>query len=253
VRCAAPATYAAALEWGAAGDAGAGASPQSLALVVSGAGTSLAPNSGAVSTLAGSGGCASVDGVGSAASFCTPFGVAVVPSSGAIVVGELGGNRIRVVSPSGNVTTLAGGAAQGFADGSGTAAQFNAPMGVAVMSPSGTVVVADYNNGRVRLVSPAGVVTTLAGGGSSSADGAVGTNVGFWGPYGVAVVPSTGSVVVALNNANCVRLITYPQGVASNLAGCASWGFADGLGTNALFHCPNGVAVVASSGISTAA
>ena len=94
VKCAAPATYAAVLEWGAAGDAGAGASPQALALVVGG----VAPpaNSGIVTTLAGSGGASFSDGTVATASFNGPSGVAVVPSTGTVVVADRNNHRVRL-------------------------------------------------------------------------------------------------------------------------------------------------------------
>jgi len=180
---------------------------------------------GVVTTLAGSG-AGYADGVGAAASFNSPFGVAVIPSSGVIVVTDTYNNRIRLITPAGVVTTLAGSGA-GNADGTGAAASFYRPSGVAVL-PNGTIVVTDVFNNRIRLVTQAGVVTTLAGSSNGFADG-TGTAASFSSPYGVAVVPSSGVVVVADYGNNRIRLVTYPGGVVTTLAGSAP-AFANGFG-----------------------
>ena len=92
-------------------------------------------------------------------------------SDGIIVVMDLGNHRLRKIMPNGEVLTLAG-SGQGFADGSGTAAQFHAPHGVAI-DGNGHIVVADTVNHRIRRVAPDGTVTTLAGSGARGfADGA---------------------------------------------------------------------------------
>jgi sugar lactone lactonase YvrE len=190
----------------------------------------------------------SADGTGTNATFSSPNGVAVLPN-GNVVVGDSGNKLIRLVTPAGVVTTLAGGGsaggtASGSADGTGTSATFSYPDGVAVL-PNGNIVVIDTNNHRIRLITPAGVVTTLAGGGASgilsgSVDG-IGTNATFSYPGGVAVLPN-GNVVVTDSSSHRIRLIT-PAGVVTTLAGGAS-GSADGIGTNATFSSPIGVAVL---------
>jgi DNA-binding beta-propeller fold protein YncE len=248
VKCAAPPTWVAALEWGAAGGAQQLASPQALALDV---GASPLPNSGVVATLAGSGSAAFADGTGTSASFSYPSGVAVIPSSGVIVVADKNNHLIRLVTPLGIVTTLAGSGSAAFADGAGAAASFFSPAGVAVVPSNGMIVVADQLNHRIRLVTyPGGVVTTLAGSGSAAfADGA-GAAASFFSPAGVAVVPSNGMIVVADQLNHRIRLATYPGGVVTTLAG-GSGGFADGTGTAARFNSPQGVAVILSAACSS--
>jgi sugar lactone lactonase YvrE len=193
---------------------------------------------GVVTTLAGSG-QAFADGTGAAASFNSPTAVAVIPSSGVIVVADLSNHRIRLVTPGGVVTTLAGGGA-GFANGTGAAASFNGPYGVAVL-PGGNIVVADQSNHRIRLVTPEGVVTTLAGSGSGGSVDGTGTAASFYYPTGVAVT-STGDIVVADQSNHRIRLVTYPEGVVTTLAGGGA-GSADGTGTGANFNNPASVAL----------
>ena len=184
----------------------------------------------------------SADGTGSAARFFAPEGVAV-DSAGVIYVADSENYTIRKMTPAGVVTTLAGLAGnKGSADGTGSAARFFAPEGVAVDS-AGVIYVADFENHTIRKVTPAGVVTTLAGlaGNRGSADG-TGSAARFGRPFGVAV-DSAGNVYVAESDNNTIRKVT-PAGMATTLAGLAgSQGSADGIGSAARFGRPSGVAV----------
>jgi hypothetical protein len=197
---------------------------------------------GVVTTLAGNGTATSVNGTGASATFNGPSGVAV-DSAGNVYVTEYG-NFIRKITPAGVVTTLAGNGTATFLDGTGTNARFNQPYGVAVDS-AGTVYVGDSANNRIRKITPAGVVTTLAGSTSGSADG-TGTNATFSQPYGVAV-DLAGNVYVADRFNHRIRKIT-PAGVVTTLAGNTQ-GSADGTGTNATFSEPYGVAVDSNENI----
>jgi hypothetical protein len=180
--------------------------------------------------------------------FNYPDGVAVIPSSGVIVVADTNNNRIRLVTQASVVTTLAGSGATGSANGTGTAASFNGPNGVAVLS-DGNIVVADTGNHRIRLVTyPGGVVTTLAGSGSAAFADGTGTAASFWTPTGVAVL-SDGNIVVADAINNRIRLVTYPGGVVTTLAGSSSAAFANGTGAAASFNYPYGVAVLSNGNI----
>jgi sugar lactone lactonase YvrE len=203
---------------------------------------------GVVTTLAGlAASSGSADGTGSAARFQDPEGVAV-DSAGNVYVADTYNHTIRQVTPGGVVTTLAGlAASSGSADGTGSAARFDWPLGVAVDS-AGTVFVADTCNYTIRQVTPGGVVTTLAGlaGSSGSTDG-TGSAARFGGalysgPGGVAV-DSAGTVFVADTCNYTIRQVT-PGGVVTTLAGLAgSWGSGDGTGSAARFEWPHGVAV----------
>ena len=151
----------------------------------------------------------SADGQGAAASFNRPFGLAV-DASGNLYIADAGNNKIRKMTPAGVVSTVAGGSTSGHADGTGTAATFNQPIGVGVDS-SGNLYVADTGNFSIRKITPAGVVTTIAGSvnryGSTDGDGA--TVASFSGPQGVAV-DASGKIYVA-DTGNKIRVITISQ------------------------------------------
>jgi sugar lactone lactonase YvrE len=105
---------------------------------------------------------------------------------------------------------------------------------------TGNVYVADTNNNRIRKITPAGLVTTLAGSTSGFADGN-GIAAKFSYPNGLAV-DSIGNVYVADSGNNKIRKIT-PDGVVSTLAGSGLRGSEDGIVTAASFNSPNGVAL----------
>jgi len=196
---------------------------------------------GVVTTLAGLAGTAgSADGVGSAARFSDPEGLAV-DAQGNIYVTDLGNRTIRKVTPDGAVTTLAGLAgAFGAADGIGSEARFVYPTAIAV-DGAGTAYVADVYT--VRKISPAGVVTTLAGaaGVGGTADG-TGSEARFDRVEGIAV-DAQGNVYVTDEGAHTIRKIS-PAGVVTTLAGMARvGGDTDGTGTAASFLAPGGLAV----------
>jgi sugar lactone lactonase YvrE len=110
--------------------------------------------SGNLTTVAGNGDAGDTDGTGGpsgTAAFDTPGGVAV-DAAGNLYIADSANNLLRKIDPRGNVSTLAGTPAAGFADGSGSAAQFSNPTGVAV-GASGEIYLGDSNNNRVRIVS----------------------------------------------------------------------------------------------------
>ncbi|HMI62466.1 MAG TPA: hypothetical protein VK518_16230, partial [Puia sp.] len=129
-----------------------------------------------------------------------------------------------------SVFTLAGGPSQGYVDATGTAARFSQPGSVA-LAPDGTLYVSDAGNHAIRKVTPAGVVTTLAGGSSGVTDG-TGTAAKFEGP-GALTLDAQGNLYVA---DTYIRKIT-PQGVVTTLT--SEW--ADGSGL-VLFNA-SGIAV----------
>jgi sugar lactone lactonase YvrE len=198
---------------------------------------------GQVSVLAGTSGTAgATDGTGSAARFNQPGGLALL-ASGALIVADTANATLRSINTStGAVTTLAGAAGtRGNADGTGTAATFSAPMGMAV-DASGTLSVADAMNDTIRQVTAAGVVTTFAGsaGVTGFADG-TGTAARFNFPTGAVFDPS-GNLFVSDTTNNTIRKIT-PAGVVTTFAGVENVaGMDDGKGSGALFDHPGGLA-----------
>ena len=210
---------------------------------------------GVVTTLAGSAAAepGSADGTGSAARFNWPCDV-TVDASGNVYVADTGNRTIRKITPDGMVATLAGSAGMGNAgsdDGTGSAARFNYPNGVAV-DANGNVYVADTDNSTIRKITPAGVVTTLAGSaGATGSDDGTGSAARFNYPYSVAV-DASGNVYVADTDNSTIRKIT-PAGVVTTLAGSAgATGSDDGTGSAARFNWPDGVAVDASGNVHVA-
>lgn len=140
--------------------------------------------SGIVSTFA--------NGSTSSTKFTLPWGL-TIDSSGNVFVADSINHRIVKINSSGVVSLLAG-SSQGFADGVGSAAQFNGPKGLAVDN-AGNVFVADYNNHKIRKITSSGVVTTIAGTSAGFADGS-GSTAQFNYPSAVAL-NSSGSIFVA--------------------------------------------------------
>jgi sugar lactone lactonase YvrE len=195
---------------------------------------------GVVSTLAGSATRGNQDGVGSAASFRAPNGIAV-DSTGNLYVADTYSATIRKITSSGSVSTLAGTAgSRGDADGTGSAARFNNPSGVAI-DAAGNLYVADTYNETIRKITPSGVVTTLAGSvGISGGNDGTGIYALFNQPGGVAV-DASGNICVADTGNATIRKVTS-GGVVITLAGVAGVaGFGDSSSGVALFNQPHGL------------
>jgi sugar lactone lactonase YvrE len=204
-------------------------------------------SAGAVTTIAGKAGMSgSEDGTGSAARFSSPAAIAR-DSAGNLYVTDTGNYTVRKITQAGVVTTLAGSAGQkGAADGTGAAARFGVPIAVAVDN-AGNVYVADMvdwsaPSGTIRKITPAGVVTTLAGsaGQAGSADGQ-GQAARFFQPHGLTV-DAAGTLYVADGGNHTVRKVSSSGAVTTFAGQAGQSGSTDGAATAARFFSPQGMA-----------
>jgi sugar lactone lactonase YvrE len=234
-----------------------------------------------VSTLAGSGIRRFSDGWGRAVGFTGPHGIAI-DTAGNLYVTD--GRRIRKITPKGEVSTFAGSNIQfefdfGSVDGQGNDARFFFLTDITI-DAAGNLYVTDGSINNIRKVTPAGVVSTLAGGcgydpGGIAIDAAgnlynirnkvtpegvvrggcpygdfadgEGSNARFNQPNGIAV-DTAGNLYVADQYNHRIRKVT-PQGGVSTLAGSNEGGFADGEGSAARFNQPNGIAIDAAGNL----
>jgi sugar lactone lactonase YvrE len=211
---------------------------------------------GLISTVAGIGfngvgGFSGDGGPATAAKLDYPFGLAV-DAAGDLFIADTLNNRVRKVTPGGVISTVAGNATEGFSGDGGpaTSAQLYNPHGVTV-DTAGNLFIADYNNHRVRKVTPAGVINTVAGNGTQgfSGDGGPANSAELYCPEGVAV-DTVGNLFIADEGNNCARKVT-PGGVISTVAGNATEGFSGdgGTATSAQLYNPSGVAVDAADNL----
>ncbi len=168
--------------------------------------------------------------------------------SGNVYVTDETANVIWKISPEGVWSIFAGSSGvAGSANGTGTAATFREPKGIAI-DGSGNFYVADMGNALIRKISPKGVVTTLAGGGKGTAANGKGAAASFNTLTGIGV-DKTGNVYVADYGSNMIRKIT-PGGVVTTLAGTEGVnGAANGTGKTASFSSINGIAVDPSGNV----
>lgn len=178
---------------------------------------------GIVTTFAGST-MGFTNGTGTAAQFNQPYCI-TIDASGNLYVGDRMNHAIRKITPAGVVSTLAGNGNPGSVNGTGTAAQFYEPLGVAA-DAAGNIYVADYINGLIRKVTPAGVVTTLVNSGIV---------------FGLTL-DAAGNLYYTTYSSNQVMKYSTAN-VSSVVAGQAGTpGSADGTGTAATFYFPSGIA-----------
>jgi RHS repeat-associated protein len=196
---------------------------------------------GVVSTFAGSatGVAGSADGQGTAATFNYPISL-TFDSAGNLYVADYAWSYIRKISPSGIVSKLAGAGSAGYQDGIGSAAKFYNPTWVAT-DASGNVYVADRSNNRIREVTSAGVVTTVAGSGSAGFTNGTGTTATFNFPSAL-VLDGSGNIYVTDEYNNAIRKIT-PAGVVTTLSGTGTVGANNGIGPSATFNNPFGITI----------
>ncbi|EFC47410.1 predicted protein [Naegleria gruberi] len=183
--------------------------------------------SGIISTIAGTG-TSGYSGDGSSATSAqlnSPYGIAI-SSSGEIYIADTNNNRIRKITTSGIISTIAGTGTQGYSgDGSSaTSAQLYNPYGVAISS-RGEIYVADYNNNRIRKITTSGIISTIAGTGTSgySGDGSSAISAQLYNPYGVAISSSDEIYITDTNNNRIRKLSPWCTGNAILLDGSCEY------------------------------
>ena len=169
---------------------------------------------GSVTTYAGSGTVGSLDSPSAiSAQFNTPESVVI--ADGSLFVADTGNHRIREISAAGAVSTFAGSTA-GFADATGTAAQFKTPSGLAT-DGSGSIYVADEQNHRIRKITQAGEVTTVAGTGVPALLNGSSVVARFNAPTGIAVGLDKNLIVADAENQVLRRIVVEPLSVVSSV------------------------------------
>ncbi len=184
-------------------------------------------------------------------SFVDPEGLAL-DKNGNLYISDPGDNRIRMVSTSGIITTFAGNGTAGFSGDGGPAnqAMLYYPQGIAFDS-DGNLIIADRGNNRLRMVTPSGIITTIAGNGTSASTGNGGPAIAasLKDPYVVAA-DSTGNIFLIESTAETVRRIS-PAGNISLVAGNGQVGFGGdgGPALRASFSQAEGLAVDSSGNL----
>jgi hypothetical protein len=209
---------------------------------------------GIISTVAGNGsyGFSGDGGPATGASLATPFGV-VVDSAGNFFIADLDNQRIRKVSTTGIISTVAGDGTYGYGGDGGpaTATSLANPHGVAV-DGSGNLYIADSDNQRIRKVDNTGTITTVAGNGAYSygGDGGPATGASLYLPTGVTL-DATGNVYIADQGNNRIRKVDAGTGIITTVAGNGNYGYSGdgGPATAASLAAPAGVAVDAAGNI----
>jgi sugar lactone lactonase YvrE len=153
------------------------------------------------------------EGVEGQAQFNSPSGLALAPD-GTLIVADTGNNRIRRIRIHGETSTVAGDGRAGYADGPANQAQFNGPIGVAV-DAHGNIYVADSYNDRIRLITPDGRVSTVAGKGTPGYADGDRSNALFDTPCGIAVAGDNSLIVADTGNDRLRRI--SPDGNVTSL------------------------------------
>ncbi len=207
---------------------------------------------GTITTVAGNGtyGFGGDGGPATSASFRSPMAVALT-SDGGFLIADYVNNRIRKVSAAGTITTVAGNGISGFSGDGGpaTSAEIAGPTWVASTSDGGFLI-ADFANNRIRKVSPAGIITTVAGNGMHgfSGDGGPATAAELNEPTGVAATPGGGFLIADRDN-DRIRKVDA-AGTITTVAGNGTYGFGGdgGPATSAELAIPNSVTPTSDGG-----
>lgn len=173
------------------------------------------------------------------ANFNAPFGV-VADTNGNLYVADMVNHIIRKINRDGVVSTFVGSSFSGNKEGIGSIAQMNQPCGI-TRDAFGNLIVADFGNHKIRKITPNGEVSTLAGTGFVGNMDGLSAKSSFNHPTGV-VVDKMGNVYVVDQDNNSIRKINS-KGIVSTFAGGSIAGFKDGIGKQATFDHPQGIAI----------
>ncbi len=182
------------------------------------------------------------DGNSTSSRFRSPDGVAV-DALGNVYVADTGNHSIRKISPSGDVSTIAGGtsnSSSGDIDGIASVARFNSPTAL-VVDTNGNIYVADSDNHKIRKIDTNGNVSTVAGNGDSGDVDEIGTAARFDSPRGITIDQFNNLYVADMNN-NKIKKIT-PDGNVISFIGNGIIGDTDGNVNEAQLNAPRGVAI----------
>jgi sugar lactone lactonase YvrE len=216
----------------------------------------VAAATGIITTLVGNGtyGSGGDGGAASSATLSLPMGVGVDSSGNLFIADRLTCRVRRVAAATGVITPVAGIGSPGYGGdgGAATNASLDNPFGIAVDS-SGNLFIADTYNNRIRLVAAAtGVITTVAGNGTTgfSGDGGAATSASLNTPYGIAV-DGSGNLFIADSGNNRIRRVNAATGIITTVAGngAASFSGDGGAATSASLNDPWGVAVDGSGNL----
>jgi len=203
---------------------------------------------GIITTIAGRGrsdGFSGDGGPAASAQLNNPSRIAV-DAAGTLFIADSGNSRIRKVNAAGTITTVAGNGTSGFSGDGGpaTSARINYPSGIA-LDAAGSLFIADYYDNRIRKVTPTGIITTVAGNGTSgfSGDGGPATSAQLSYPSGIAL-DAARNLFIGDSGNHRVRKVT-PAGITTTVAGNGTDGFSGdgGPATSAQLSFPDGIAV----------
>ncbi len=200
--------------------------------------------SGIITTFAGTGGTSGFSGDGGAATAAhmSTVNAVAVDRSGNVLISDQGNSRIRKVSTSGVITTIAGNGTAGYTGdgGAATAAEIRQVNGNLVVDSAGNVYFADEGNAVVRKISTSGIITTFAGNGTAgySGDSGFATGAELSNPCGVAF-DRNGCLYIADGNNQRIRMV-IPAGIIYTIAGTGTAGFSGdgGAATAAKINTP---------------
>lgn len=187
-----------------------------------------------------------MDATGTAARFTAPTGICISADGQFLFVADYSGHRIRKINVSTKaVTTVAGNGTSGYADGVGTAARFSYPSGICISTDGTILYVSDYGNSYIRkIIIATQTVSTIAGNGTFAyADNIIGLSAAFNSP--TDIVNNGDSILYITDTENqLIRKFNISTTEVSTLAGMVGVaGFQNGIGTNAAFRYPKGMAV----------